>query len=115
MGQTLTHNYAGDSYVRAITISVGRIRVIVPEDGAMSETGSLTEAQRRVVIEIQRVAAELGVDRLSQNDFDRHHRLACVTTAGYQFGSWNEAVKAAGLDPIPPGMSNRGSKISDEE
>ena len=51
-----------------------------------------TDAQRRVLEEIQRVAAELGVDRLSSHEFDRHQKIAGCTTAGYQFGSWNAAV-----------------------
>jgi Homing endonuclease associated repeat len=74
-----------------------------------------TERQLRVIVEIQRVAEKLGVDRLSQDDFDTHHELTGVSTAGYQFGSWNRAVKAAGLEPYEPGPSNTGPKISDEE
>ncbi len=80
-----------------------------------SNTNQYTAAQQRVIHEIRRIASELGVDRLSSNEFDRLHRIAGVTTAGYQFGSWNEAVKAAGLEPYPIGSSNVGPKISDEE
>lgn len=75
----------------------------------------LTEEQRRVVDEIRRVAEALGVDRLSQSDFEKHRSTASVSTAGYQFGSWNEAVTAAELVPYHPGFNNVGPKISDEE
>jgi hypothetical protein len=75
----------------------------------------LTDAQNRIVLEIQRIAAELGVKSLSQSQFDQHHDLGGVSTAGYQFGSWNEAVIAAGLEPIPPGFSNPEPRYSDDE
>jgi hypothetical protein len=68
-----------------------------------------------MVSEIRRVAVELGVKSLSKSQFDRHHRLGGVTTAGYQFGSWNEAVTAAGLEPIPSGCSNPEPRYSDAE
>lgn len=81
----------------------------------MQANSEFTDAQRRLIAEIQRVAAELGVDRLSQDEFGRHHRIAGLTTAGCQFGSWNAAVVAAGLDPYPRGGSTVGTKITDEE
>jgi hypothetical protein len=67
-----------------------------------------------VIEEIRRVARELGVDRLSQREFDQHHRLAGTSTADYQFGTWNEAVRAAGLVPYEPGQSKIGPTLSDE-
>jgi hypothetical protein len=88
---------------------------IKPIDGEATIEPQYTDAQRRVIEEIQRIAGELGVDRLSSNEFDRRHRIAGVTTAGYQFGSWNAAVKAAGLEPYPSGPSIVGPKLSDEE
>jgi hypothetical protein len=75
----------------------------------------LTQAQQRTVLEIRRIAVELGVKSLSQNQFDEHHHLAGVSTAGYQFGSWNAAVKAAGLEPIPSGCSNPQPLYTDDE
>jgi len=80
-----------------------------------TETHVLDPRQQRVVEEIQRVATELGVDRLSRREFDEHHRLACCSTAGYQFGSWNRAVQAAGLATYESGNNNVGPKISDTE
>lgn len=86
----------------------------------MAETGEvhpeLTKRQQRVVAEILRVAALIGVDRLSQREFDKHHQLAGLSTAGYQFGSWNRAVQAAGLEPYESGRrNNQAPKLSDEE
>jgi hypothetical protein len=80
---------------------------------AEAEAG-LTPEQARIVAEIRRVASALGVTSLSQNDFDEHHRLGGVTTAGYQFGSWNEAVQAAGLEPYVSGTGRPKTRISDD-
>lgn len=84
-------------------------------DEKVDSESAFTERQLRVIAEILRVANMLGVDRLSQNDFDKHHQLASLSTAGYQFGSWNRAVKAAGLEPYESGKNNVGPKLSDEE
>jgi hypothetical protein len=78
-------------------------------------TPQYTESQLRVIAEIQRVARMLNVTRLSSADFDKHHERGCLSTAGYQFGSWDRAVRAAGLEPPEPGGSNRGPKITTEE
>jgi hypothetical protein len=81
----------------------------------MTDAPIYTERQQRVIAEIQRVAQMLGVERLSQREFDKHHQLAGLSTAGYQFGSWNRAVRAAGLEPYPAGASNTAPKLTDEE
>jgi hypothetical protein len=51
------------------------------------------------VEEIRRIAQMLGVDRLSEDEFHKHHSLGGLTPVGYQLGSWNRAVLAAGLKP----------------
>jgi len=81
----------------------------------VSASEGWTPSQISVVGEIRRIAEELGKSTLSQREFDEHHQLSGVSTAGYQFGSWNDAVAAAGLEPVPPGGAGRGPKISDEE
>ena len=81
----------------------------------MSDSDDWTPSQVTVIREIRRIANMLGKRTLSQREFDEHHQLAGVSTAGYQFGSWNDAVVAAGLEPTPPGGAGRGPKISDEE
>ncbi len=84
----------------------------MPKDSSAEQ--EFTERQLRVIAEIQRVAKMLGVDRLSQRDFDKYHELAGLSTAGYQFGSWNRAVCAAGLEPFEPhGVGIR--KFTDDE
>lgn len=72
-----------------------------------------TRRQLHLIAEIQRVARMLGADRLSQREFDKHHRLASLGTVHYQFGSWNRAVRAAGLKTYGPGKSNVGRQIND--
>ena len=79
----------------------------VPQDNA--------EKQLRLVEEIRRVASMLGVDRLSQREFDRRHSLGGVSTVGYRFGSWNRAVVAAGLKPNPPGGTDREPELDATE
>lgn len=81
----------------------------------MDEEGKKSTAKDRIVKEIQRVAKLLGVDRLSRREFDEHHELGGASTAGNLFGSWNLAVKAAGLQPYPTGGSSTGPKINDDE
>jgi len=75
----------------------------------------LTERQLEIVNEIRRIAKLLDVERLSSSEFDKHHQIAGVSTAGYQFGSWNRAVKAAGLKPYPTGGGDRSPKFNDVE
>ncbi len=81
----------------------------------MSSTPCLTPEQQRIVDEIRRVADTLGTATLSQNQFDEYHELGGVSTAGYQFGSWNDAVVAAGLDPLPSGGTGPTPRYSDAE
>ncbi len=75
---------------------------------------ALTAGQKRIIQEIQRIAAKLGTKSLSQSQFDEHHELGGVTTAGNQFGSWNEAIVAAGLEPQASGGSGAIQITNDE-
>jgi hypothetical protein len=74
----------------------------------------LSAQQQRIIAEMKRVAKKLGTNQLSQNDFDEHHELGGVTTAGMLFGSWNLAIKAAGLTPYPSGGPGP-RRITDDE
>jgi hypothetical protein len=71
--------------------------------------------QKRIIQEIRRIADDLQVVSLSQDEFDRQHVLGGVTTARQLFGSWNEAVVAAGLVPNPPDGSKRTGYLTDGE
>lgn len=55
-----------------------------------------------VVTELQRVAKELKRRSLSRSLFDKHATIASATVEA-SFGTWNEAVVAAGLVPLPQG------------
>jgi hypothetical protein len=61
-----------------------------------------------LIEELQRVADELG-DSASIDDF-REHGSISVTTYYDRFGSWNEAIEAAGYNPNSP-----QEKIAEEE
>ena len=75
----------------------------------------LTDEQQRLVDEILRVAAFLGKNQLSQREFDKHHQIAGLTTIGNHFGSWNEAVEAAGLIPYQSGGQTGDFKYDERE
>jgi hypothetical protein len=55
-----------------------------------------------VIAELQRVAQLLDTDCLSRSEFQKH---GTISSAGVEktFGSWNEAIQAAGLVPLPQG------------
>lgn len=78
--------------------------------------GDWTPSQQRIIEEIKRVAQSLGgLGRLSQREFDENHDLGGVTTAGELFGSWNEAVVAAGLEPNPSHGREGEQHFTDDE
>ena len=54
-----------------------------------------------IISEIKRIAALLGQKFLKKSDFQKHAKMSS-STARYHFGSWNDAVKEAGLEPIDP-------------
>ncbi len=62
-----------------------------------------------VVQELQRVAAQLGNERVTRREFARHGRFA-PSVVERTFGSWNKAITAAGLEPI-----TRYERLSDDE
>lgn len=52
--------------------------------------------------DLKRVATELKVRSLSRSLYDQHGTIASATIEA-TFGSWTEAVLAAGLIPLPQG------------
>jgi hypothetical protein len=52
-----------------------------------------------ILQEIQRVATHLGKKSLSIAEFNKHGKISPATVSN-RFGSWNEAVQAAGLDKV---------------
>ncbi|QDV50827.1 homing endonuclease associated repeat-containing protein [Gimesia fumaroli] len=75
----------------------------------------LSQAQFEIIEELKRIAKKLGVKQVSMNDFEEHREISALTTVMNHFGTWNEAIEAAGLVPYPPGGSNREPIISDDE
>jgi hypothetical protein len=58
--------------------------------------------RKAVVDELRRVAQKMDSRSVSRSQFNAH---ATVSSAAVEqaFGSWNEAIVAAGLVPFPPG------------
>lgn len=52
--------------------------------------------------DLKRVASELQARSISRSLYDQHGTLASATVEA-AFGSWNEAILAAGLIPLPQG------------
>lgn len=57
------------------------------------------DKQEKIIAEIRRVASKLGTQRLTEKQFQRNSKMS-VSTICNVFGSWNRAVKAAGLKQI---------------
>lgn len=56
--------------------------------------------KQTIIAELRRVADALQSRHVRQRQFAENSRIS-VSTVRYTFGSWNDAVKAAGLEPIP--------------
>jgi hypothetical protein len=68
----------------------------------------------QIISEIRRVAAMLGQDFLTGTDFSKHAKIS-KSTVGYYFGSYNNAIKMAGLKPVDPAESIRHKEIIADE
>ena len=64
--------------------------------------------KRDVLIEIRRVVKLLNKDKLSSREYDKHSKISINITRSLFNGSWNQAIKEAGLIP-------NYKKISQEE
>ena len=72
--------------------------------------------KEEVISELRRVAKYLNTDRLSVSQFRKYGKISAGTVSN-RFGSWNQALEAAGLvtnPPCPP-AEFRQRKISDED
>jgi hypothetical protein len=54
-------------------------------------------SENEIIEEIRRVAGILQTTQLTQTQFREHGRIGCSTVRN-RFGSWNQAIQAAGLD-----------------
>jgi hypothetical protein len=73
----------------------------------------MTDTREEIIREIQRVARAIEPEPLTVRAYKRHGRIS-ETKVRYHFGSWNEAVKAAGLKPNPSGIPISGPSSLDE-
>jgi hypothetical protein len=55
-----------------------------------------------VVEELRRVAGIIDSNSVSRSQFDAHATISSATVE-QAFGSWNEAIRSAGLIPLPQG------------
>lgn len=67
-----------------------------------------------IIAELRRVAAKLNTSFLTMQQFGEHAQFS-VSTVKYSFGSWNEAVEAAGLEPKPAGGPPVQLKFPEED
>ena len=73
------------------------------------------DRKQQILQEIKRVAESIAPNRLTRKIFLRESSIP-ETRIRYYFGSWNEAVQAAGLEPNPPVLHASGYKrLPDEE
>lgn len=72
--------------------------------------------KEEVISELRRVATDLNSVRLTQNQFKQYGRVSLGAICN-KFGSWNQALEAAGLPTAPPGPNAElhQQKISDED
>jgi len=74
------------------------------------------DEKQRIIQEIRRVAEAISPKKISISVFKRESKLASEGKVRYHFGSWNNALKAAGLEPNVPGVNVSGyEKIPDDE
>src|SRR2546425_3105272 len=71
------------------------------------------DEREQILAEIQRVARTIEPQPLTQQAFKREGRVS-LQKVRYHFGSWNEAVIAAGLKPNAPGVHPGGYTSLDE-
>lgn len=69
--------------------------------------------QDEIIAEIRRVASKIDTSRLTRKDFARSSKISASTVC-HVFGSWNRAVRAAGLEPIVKYIPEH-KELSDEE
>ena len=75
---------------------------------------SKTDKKSEIIAELQRVATLLEKQTVTISEFEKHGNFSSCKVRS-TFGSWNEAIIAANLNPIAPGPVKAPPKISDEE
>ena len=62
-----------------------------------------------VIAELRRVAGSLQDTRVSRSSYQKHGAISSAAVEK-TFGSWNEAILAAGLTPLPQGGRLKGEE-----
>lgn len=70
--------------------------------------------KEEIIAEIRRVAKALGANLLASRDFKKHGQIS-LSGVKYHFGTWNEAVVAAGLEPNSNTKPKKKPKYSDAQ
>jgi hypothetical protein len=55
--------------------------------------------KNQIIEEMRRVAANLAKKSLTRKDFGKHSKIS-ASSVRYHFGTWNDAIKEAGLIPV---------------
>ena len=69
--------------------------------------------KQQILEEIRRIATALRKKSLMQKEFKKHSSIS-TSAVRYHFGSWNNAVSAAGLSPIDPREMIRNKRTISE-
>ena len=72
------------------------------------------DKKQEIIQEIQRVANKVAPKPLTQKDFKKEGDIP-LGTIRYQFGTFSNAVIAAGLKPNPPSIPVSGYKLLSED
>jgi len=73
------------------------------------------DEKQKIIQEIQRMASSIAPKRISSIEFYKNSSVS-KGKLRYHFGSWNEALSVAGLEPNPSGIHISGyKKFSDDE
>jgi len=71
-------------------------------------------SKEEIIAEIKRVAEKLGVQTLKRNEFEQNTTIPSHTL-NYHLGSWNRALKEAGLSPEDSGDTKSGREPKDDD
>lgn len=71
-------------------------------------------SKEEIIAEIKRVAEKLGVQTLKRDEFEQNTTIPSHTL-NYHLGSWNRALKEAGLSPEDSGDTKSGRVPEDDD
>ena len=69
--------------------------------------------KNQIIEEMRRVAANIGKKSLTRKDFGKHSKIS-ASSVRYHFGTWNDAIKEAGLIPVDTTEIIRPKLVEDD-